>query len=73
VYILGFVTIRYESDRNQHAERERPRSVDHVFEPAAMSRVGLSSARCAYTRRFTSGISKAVHRSKRLQMLGFGS
>ena len=31
----------YEPDRNQHAERERLGSVDHVFEPAAMSRVGL--------------------------------
>lgn len=30
----------YEPDRNQYAERERLRSVDHVFKPAAMSRVG---------------------------------
>ena len=31
----------YEPDCHQHAERERLRAVHHVFEPAAMSRVGL--------------------------------
>jgi hypothetical protein len=31
----------YEPDCNQHAERERLRSIHHVFEPAAMNRVGL--------------------------------
>jgi len=31
----------YEPDRNQHAKRDRPRSIHYIFEPAAMSRVGL--------------------------------
>ncbi len=36
--------VRYdaqESDRNQYTERERLRSVEPVFEPAAIGRVGL--------------------------------
>jgi len=52
----------YEPDCEQRAKSNRLRSIHEVFEPAAMSRVSLSSARCAYTRRFTSGINKASHR-----------